>query len=243
MIMESFRFKQNFLMVVFIFSISVSANETLTVVNGEVSDIDTGETLPFAKVELKQTNQVIVANQNGRFTLIDVPIGSILVISKTGYEGTEIIISSEIQKLAIGLSKYNSDNFMEEVMVTAKTPQKIEDSGISQYSLSPELTNSLPNLGEQDIFRSMQLLPGVSGSNESSSGLIVRGGTIDQNLVLFDDFTVYHVDHVFGFFSAFNNNAIKDVQFYKGGFSAKYGGRMSSVVDITGKDGNTEQFN
>ena len=241
--MESFRFKQNFLMVVFIFSISVSANETLTVVNGEVSDIDTGETLPFAKVELKQTNQVIVANQNGRFTLIDVPIGSILVISKTGYEGTEIIISSEIQKLAIGLSKYNSDNFMEEVMVTAKTPQKIEDSGISQYSLSPELTNSLPNLGEQDIFRSMQLLPGVSGSNESSSGLIVRGGTIDQNLVLFDDFTVYHVDHVFGFFSAFNNNAIKDVQFYKGGFSAKYGGRMSSVVDITGKDGNTEQFN
>ena len=135
--MESFRFKQNFLMVVFIFSISVSANETLTVVNGEVSDIDTGETLPFAKVELKQTNQVIVANQNGRFTLIDVPIGSILVISKTGYEGTEIIISSEIQKLAIGLSKYNSDNFMEEVMVTAKTPQKIEDSGISQYSLSP----------------------------------------------------------------------------------------------------------
>ena len=105
--MESFRFKQNFLMVVFIFSISVSANETLTVVNGEVSDIDTGETLPFAKVVLKQTNQVIVANQNGRFTLIDVPIGSILVISKTGYEGTEIIISSEIQKLAIGLSKYN----------------------------------------------------------------------------------------------------------------------------------------
>ena len=194
--MESFRFKQNFLMVVFIFSISVSANETLTVVNGEVSDIDTGETLPFAKVELKQTNQVIVANQNGRFTLIDVPIGSILVISKTGYEGTEIIISSEIQKLAIGLSKYNSDNFMEEVMVTAKTPQKIEDSGISQYSLSPELTNSLPNLGEQDIFRSMQLLPGVSGSNESSSGLIVRGGTIDQNLVLFDVFTVSYVDDV-----------------------------------------------
>ena len=69
-------------------------------------------------------------------------------------------------------------------------------------------------------------MPGVSGSNESSSGLVVRGGTIDQNLVLFDDYTV------FGFFSAFNNNAIKDVQLYKGGFGAKYGGRMSSVVDI-----------
>ena len=119
----------------------------------------------------------------------------------------------------------------------------MKQSGLSRFSLSPELASLLPNLGEQDIFRSMQLLPGVSGSTESSSGLVVRGGAVDQNLVLFDDYTVYHVDHVFGFFSAFNNNAIKDVQFYKGGFGAKYGGRMSSVIDITGKDGNTEQFN
>ena len=97
----------------------------------------------------------------------------------------------------------------------------MQQSGISQFSLSPELTSSLPNLGERDIFQLMQILPEVSGSNESSSGLLVRGGTIDQNLVLFDDYTVYHVDHVFGFFSAFNNNAIKDVQFYKGGIWRK----------------------
>ena len=93
------------------------------------------------------------------------------------------------------------------------------------------------------LFRSLQLLPGVSGSNESSSGLYVRGGTPDQNLILFDGFTVYHVDHLFGFFSAFNSNAIKDVQLYKGGFDAKFGGRISSVVELTGKDGNSEQFN
>jgi ferric enterobactin receptor len=86
-------------------------------------------------------------------------------------------------------------------------------------------------------------VPGVSGSNESSSGLYVRGGTPDQNLVLFDGFTVYQVDHLFGFFSAFNSVAIKDVQLFKGGFESKYGGRLSSVVDITGKDGNTEEFN
>ena len=235
--------KKSILFLVFVFfAVSGSAKELLPLLNGKITDVDTGETLPFAKIQIKETNRVVTANQNGLFTLLDVPINSILVINKTGYEGSEVKIYPESQKLSIGLLKFNP---AESVVVSykAKTPQKIQDTGISQYSLSPELTNSIPNLGEQDIFRSIQLLPGVSGSNESSSGLIVRGGSIDQNLVLFDDFTVYHVDHVFGFFSAFNNNAIKDVQFYKGGFRAKYGGRMSSVVDITGKDGNTEEFN
>ena len=160
-----------------------------------------------------------------------------------GYESKEIKVTSDTKRLIINLYKLEKDSLIEDVVVVGSVNSNMmQQSGISQFSLSPDLTRSLPNLGEQDIFRSMQLLPGVSGSNESSSGLVVRGGTIDQNLVLFDDFTVYHVDHVFGFFSAFNNNAIKDVQFYKGGFGAKYGGRMSSVVDITGKDGNTEQF-
>ncbi|MBK8500981.1 MAG: TonB-dependent receptor [Saprospiraceae bacterium] len=89
----------------------------------------------------------------------------------------------------------------------------------------------------------MQLLPGVSGTNESSSGLYVRGGTPDQNLIILDGFTVYHVDHLFGFFSAFNSSAIKDIQLHKGGFEAPFGGRISSVVEMTGKDGNTKEFN
>ncbi len=220
-----------------------SASEILSVVGGKVSDIDTGESLPFAKVRIKDTSRVSTANQDGLFTVLDVPVGSTLVITKMGFESNEIKVYPDTQRLIINLSKFEKDNLIEEVIVTATTPQKMQQSGISHFSLSPELTSSLPNLGEQDIFRSMQLLPGVSGSNESSSGLVVRGGTIDQNLVLFDDYPVYHVDHVFGFFSAFNNNAIKDVQLYKGGFGAKYGGRMSSVVDITGKDGNTEEFN
>ena len=80
--------------------------------------------------------------------------------------------------------------------------------------MSPAALSQLPSYGEKDIFRSLQLLPGISGSNESSSGLFVRGGTPDQNLVLFDGFTVYHVDHLFGFFSAFNTNAVKDCLLY-----------------------------
>ena len=225
------------------FVCTLSANTELSLIGGKINDINSGESLPYAKVTIKDTNRTTTANQDGSFTILNIPVGSILVINKMGYESKEIKVSSDTKRLIINLYKLEKDSLIEEVVVVGSVNSNMmQQSGISQFSLSPDLTRSLPNLGEQDIFRSMQLLPGVSGSNESSSGLVVRGGTIDQNLVLFDDFTVYHVDHVFGFFSAFNNNAIKDVQFYKGGFGAKYGGRMSSVVDITGKDGNTEQF-
>ena len=225
------------------FVCTISANVELPLIGGKINDINSGESLPYAKVTIKDTNRTTTANQDGSFTILNIPVGSILVINKMGYESKEIKVSSDTKRLIINLYKLEKDSLIEDVVVVGSVNSNMmQQSGISQFSLSPDLTRSLPNLGEQDIFRSMQLLPGVSGSNESSSGLVVRGGTIDQNLVLFDDFTVYHVDHVFGFFSAFNNNAIKDVQFYKGGFGAKYGGRMSSVVDITGKDGNTEQF-
>ena len=225
------------------FVCTLSANVELPLIGGKINDINSGESLPYAKVIIKDTNRVTTANQDGSFTILNIPVGSILVINKMGYESKEIKVTSDTKRLIINLYKREKDSLIEDVVVVGSVNSNMmQQSGISQFSLSPDLTRSLPNLGEQDIFRSMQLLPGVSGSNESSSGLVVRGGTIDQNLVLFDDFTVYHVDHVFGFFSAFNNNAIKDVQFYKGGFGAKYGGRMSSVVDITGKDGNTEQF-
>jgi ferric enterobactin receptor len=109
--------------------------------------------------------------------------------------------------------------------------------------MTPKKLEQLPNIGERDIMRSFQLMPGVSASNESSSGLYVRGGTPDQNLVLYDGFTVYHVDHLYGFFSAFNSNALKDVQLYKGGFESRFGGRLSSVTEITGKDGNQKRVN
>ena len=227
----------------FLFISPASTDDILPLINGKVSDIDNGESLPYATVSIKNTNRAATANQDGSFTILNIPIGSILVIKKLGYENKEIKVTSDSKKLKINLFKVNKNDFIEDVVIVGSSNSStMQQSGISQISLSPSLTSALPNLGEQDIFRTMQLLPGVSGSNESSSGLVVRGGTIDQNLVLFDDFTVYHVDHVFGFFSAFNNNAIKDVQLSKGGFGAKYGGRMSSVVDITGKDGNTEQF-
>ena len=132
-----------------------------------------------------------------------------------------------------------------EIVVAAQAEEQLikSSTGISRVSMTPLAMATLPSFGQKDVFRSLQLLPGVSGSNEASSGLYVRGGTPDQNLVLFDGFTVYHVDHLFGFFSAFNPDAIKNVQLYKGGFESKFGGRLSSVVELTGKDGNAEEFN
>ena len=193
----------------------------MPVVSGKISDIDNGESLPYAKISIKNTNRVATANQDGSFTILNIPVDSTLIINKLGYESKQIKIYQHTERLDINLLKIDKNDFVEEVVVMGGTTSNMmQQSGVSHFSLSPDLTRSLPNLGEQDIFRTMQLLPGVSGSNESSSGLVVRGGTIDQNLVLFDDFTVYHVDHVFGFFSAFNNNAIKDVQLYKGGFGA-----------------------
>ena len=214
--------------------------------SGVVQDVTTGETLPFANVLVK--NSAVGANTNvdGYFTLFKVPADTALLeISYIGYRTQYFRLEPgmDMEKMAIKLAP--SGQVLEEIIVSAvKKEQMMKASkGISQIAIAPAQLAAIPSLGEKDIFRSLQLLPGVSGSNESSSGLYVRGGTPDQNLVLFDGFTVYHVDHLFGFFSAFNSNAIKDVQLYKGGFESKYGGRLSSVVDITGKDGNSEQFN
>ncbi len=215
-------------------------------VTGTIRDKDTGETLPFATVLVHKTTNGVSTNVDGYFTLFNVPSDTtVLEVQYIGYKSRLYRLSPtvDIDNLAINLLA-SSENLEEVIVSATKKEQLLKASqGVSRISFSPAQLDKVPSFGEKDIFRSLQLLPGISGSNESSSGLYVRGGTPDQNLVLFDGFTVYHVDHLFGFFSAFNSNAIKDVQLYKGGFDAKFGGRLSSVVELTGKDGNTEEFN
>ena len=215
-------------------------------VSGVVKDKKTGETLPFATVITKGNNNGVTTNVDGYFTLFDVPSDtSVLVVNYIGYQNKFVRLTPEtnVSQLEILLEDFGVQ--LEEVVVKATKEEQLlsASTGISRIGISPAALAKLPSYGEKDIFRSLQLLPGISGSNESSSGLFVRGGTPDQNLVLFDGFTVYHVDHLFGFFSAFNANAVKDVQLYKGGFDAKYVGRLSSVVELTGKEGNTKEFN
>ena len=208
-------------------------------ISGIVKSAENEERLPFADVIIKGTSQGTSTNVDGYFALIDMPDSALtLQVLYVGYHPTEIEIpagTTDLNNLAIALQ---SGVILDEVVVSGKSFKVMNATeGISTVQISPAQLALLPNVGEVDIFRSLQLLPGVSGSNESSSGLYVRGGTPDQNLVLLDGMTVYNVDHFFGFFSAFNADAVKDVQLYKGAFPAKYGGRLSSVVDLTGKTG------
>ncbi|MEL7002765.1 MAG: TonB-dependent receptor [Bacteroidota bacterium] len=233
--------KSGFLVVLVLLSLSGWSQSTIS---GKVIEEESGETLPYATVALKSSGKGVSTNQDGFFTLLNVSdADSILVVSYVGYESKEVILTDDVRNklLIIGLSVINEQ--LDEVVVSAQAYKVLNaTSGISSATISTKQLSLLPSIGETDIFRSLQLLPGVSGTNENSSGLFVRGGTPDQNLVLLDGMTVYKVDHFFGFFSAFNANAVKDVQLYKGAFPAKYGGRTSSVVDMTGKTGSFNKF-
>ncbi|MEL6252464.1 MAG: TonB-dependent receptor [Bacteroidota bacterium] len=226
-------------------ALSAASRFNITI-EGTIKDSDSGETLPYANVRLAGTKIGTTTNVDGYFSLFNVPSDtSLLEIKYLGYQNLSFRLSPDMDLDNLNIFMEDFDVELEEVLILSEREEQLMEAstGISTISVSPAQLATLPSFGEKDIFRSLQLLPGVSGSNESSSGLFVRGGTPDQNLVLFDGFTVYHVDHLFGFFSAFNTEAIKDVQLYKGGFEAKYGGRISSVVDLTGKNGNTERFN
>lgn len=210
-------------------------------ISGVVKDKESGETLPFANVFIKDTNIGTTTNGDGFFTLFNVPSeNSTIQVQYLGYKVETLTLTKEIVKDKITILLAPDFNKLDELVINTDSRQQIikMNENVSQISLSPKRLASIPNLGEKDIFRALQLLPGVSGTNESSAGLYVRGGTPDQNLVLLDGFTVYHVDHFYGFFSAFNSDAIKDIQLFKGGFPAEYGGRISSVMDLTGKRGN-----
>ncbi len=136
-------------------------------------------------------------------------------------------------------------NTLDEVVIVKEREDvlKVPELSIGVIRTTAAKIADLLALGEKDLFRTFQLMPGIAGSNESSAGMYVRGGTPDQNLVLYDGFTIYHQEHLMGVFSAFNTNAVKDVQLHKGGFDAKYGGRLSSVMEIVGKTGNDKEFN
>lgn len=214
--------------------------------SGIAKDKSTGEALPFATVQIKGTSTGVSTNADGYFTLPKVPTDtSVLVISYVGYTKTEIYLSPTLPKTNFVIEVQPTPNNLKGVTIVGAREDvvlsKLEE--VSVIKMTPKQIEKLPNIGEKDVMRSFQLMPGVSASQESSSGLYVRGGTPDQNLVLFDGFTVYHVDHLYGFFSAFNANAVKDIQLYKGGFESRFGGRLSSVTEITGKDGNQKKFN
>ena len=211
---------------------------------GVVKNAENGETLPSANILIKGTSIGTTSNVDGYFTLLNLPEKKFtLNVFYVGCHAVEIEVDLDKIEGRLIIEMQPSNIEIDEVFVTAKSYKMMKATeGVSAARVSPIDLKTLPSFGEVDIFRSLQLLPGISGTNESSSGLYVRGGTPDQNLVLLDGMTVYNVDHFFGFFSAFNADAIKDIQMFKGGYPAKYGGRNSSVVDLTGKTGDPNNF-
>ncbi len=214
-------------------------------ISGKIIDVITGETLPFATISVKNTTIGSQTNVDGLFTLLKVPSDtSVLEVSYIGYQTRRIYLNPKLNFTDFIIELEPASQTLNEITVTAdKTEVMKANEIVGMIKMTPKNLSKLPNIGERDPFRAFQLMPGVSASNESSSGLYVRGGTPDQTLVLYDGFTVYHVDHLFGFFSAFNYNALKDIQLYKGGFDAKFGGRISGVAEIIGKEGNKKEFN
>jgi ferric enterobactin receptor len=218
-------------------------NFTLT---GTVHDQLTGEILPFASIQVLGTNIGTSTNNDGYFTLLKVPSDtSTLLVQYVGYGITRVYLDPRTPKKNFSINIRSFSQALDEVKVTAHKDDIVfaKQAEVSSIKMTPVKLTQLPSIGDRDVMRSLQLMPGVSASNESSSGLYVRGGTPDQNLILYDGFTVYHVDHLYGFFSAFNSNALKDIQLYKGGFESRYGGRLSSVTDIVSKEGNQKKAN
>jgi len=231
--------------VVFVFLLFHAGGSAQVIVQGIVMDDKNEERLPYANVLLKGTPAGTTTNIEGVFVLRNVPAAlCTLEVRYLGYRTKMVPLdaSQPVSDVVVRLREASIE--LREVTVVAD-PEPTTFKARKQASLvsvSPKQLALLPAVGEVDIFRGLQLLPGVAGTNDASSGLYVRGGAPDQNLVLFDGMTIRHVDHFFGFFSAFNAEAVKDIQFYKGGFPAKYGGVLSSVVDMTGRTGDQREF-
>ena len=210
-------------------------------IKGYVRDKETNEALPFASVLLKDTHLGAASNTDGYFVIVNAPVGKcILQAVYIGYKTQEVEIDNLKGEDKTATIKMERVVYKLEGITVEGNVQTFDASqNVSQVVMSPQELYVLPNVGEVDIFRSLQLLPGISGISDASSGLYVRGGTPDQNLILYDGMTIYHVDHFFGMFSAFNADGVKDIRIYKGGYPAEYGGRLSSVVNITGKTGDS----
>jgi ferric enterobactin receptor len=211
---------------------------------GIIRDRNTGESLPFVNIITKGGRIVTQSNVDGYFTLVKVPTDtSLITLNYLGYKPLQIFLSPTMPvKDVVVEMEASASTTLQEIQVKGERDVLSASEKVSMLKLTPARIATLPNMGEKDMFRAFQMLPGISAANENAAGMYVRGGTPDQTLVLFDGFTVYNVDHLYGFFSAFNNNAIKDIQLYKGGFEAKYGGRLSAVAEITGKEGNRKRL-
>ena len=226
----------------FFFSFSLNGQNQFTI-SGYVQDNASGENLIGVSIYEKESFKGTASNQYGFYSLTLEEGNYKIIYFFIGFKTiTKEINLNKNQRLNISL---DSDAILtEEITVTGeKLDKNVSSSDMSQAKIEVQNIKQLPViLGEVDVLKSAQLLPGIQSGGEGNSGLYVRGGGPDQNLILLDEAVVYNAAHLFGFFSVFNADAIKDINIIKGGMPAEYGGRLSSVLDITMKDGNNKKY-
>lgn len=223
----------------------IQAQSSNVTISGYIRDGLTGESIIGASVEALGLKRGNVSNEYGFFS-ISLPSGNDSITLRVNYLGYE----PRFQKVKpdvsaqLDISIQPQGAVINEVVVKASALQeKVKSTEMSVTTLSTREVKALPALfGETDIIKILQLKPGITPGSEGTTGLFVRGGNNDQNLIVLDEAVVYNASHLFGFFSTFNSDAVKDVKVYKGGFPAQYGGRLSSVIDVRMKEGNNKKF-
>jgi len=224
-------------------AINVNLNaQKRPVLSGFVKEKGSKETLIGVNIYIPKLKTGTITNTYGFYSLTLLPDSYEVIVSYVGYQPKSFLIDLKTDiSLDVDL-EYAID--LAEVVISADKYERIsESSRMSVIEIPVKQVKSIPALlGEKDVLKVIQLMPGVQKGSEGSSGLYVRGGGADQNLIILDDATVYNAYHLFGFFSLFNGDAVKSIQLTKGGFPARYGGRLSSVLDINLKDGNRQKY-
>jgi hypothetical protein len=212
-------------------------------ISGFVKDSRNGETLTGAVIYPEENPAIGIATNSYGYFSLTLPIGKYsLIIQFLGYKTQRVPLDLK-ENMQLSFEMEEESIALKEITITGEKNNNnvVQNELISKINVR-EIQNIPVILGEKDIMKTIQLLPGVTPAGEGNAGFYVRGGGVDQNLILLDEAPVYNPSHLLGFFSTFNSDAIKDITLYKGGFPAEYGGRLSSVVDIKMNEGNNKKF-
>jgi len=225
------------------FQMQLFAQQRITI-SGSIRDAKTGEDIIGATVLIKERPKIAASTNTYGFYSISLPAGNYHLITQSfGYiSQVKAINLISAEKMDFALEPLSGD--LEEVIVSSERKnENVTSIRMGLQKLDVKDLNAIPVIfGEKDVLKTIQLLPGIKSAGEGNGGFNVRGGAVDQNLLLLDEATVYNASHLMGFFSVFNSDAIKDVTVYKGNEPAEYGGRLSSVLDIKMNDGNDKKF-
>ena len=229
-------------LVLFFFIAQLSAQSSI--VSGFISDSSSGEALIGANVIRQETAQGMASDINGYYIIQDIVPGNyILMVSYVGFSLSKKTLNiSEGESIKLNISLAEEVVELSQIEVSAEQLQRKVNIQPSKINLSPRMMKAAPALAEPDLFRTIQALPGVLTTSEFSTGLVIRGGNTDQNLILLDGVTVYNPSHLGGIFSNFIVDGVKEAELIKGAYNAEYGGRLSAVLNIISREGNQKKF-